>query len=104
MKSSQSHPRSKREPGEGSPHGGSLVLVATPSGNLGDITARALDGLKSADLIACEDSRGTAKLLQHAGIEKPLLPYHDHNAEAMRPKILVRIAAGERVALVSDAG
>jgi 16S rRNA (cytidine1402-2'-O)-methyltransferase len=78
--------------------------VATPIGNLGDITARALDGLKSADLIACEDSRVTSKLLQHAGIEKPLLPYHDHNAEAMRPKILARIAAGERVALVSDAG
>ena len=63
-----------------------------------------MEGLKSADLIACEDSRVTAKLLQHAGIEKPLLPYHDHNAEAMRPKLLARIAAGERVALVSDAG
>jgi 16S rRNA (cytidine1402-2'-O)-methyltransferase len=78
--------------------------VATPIGNLGDITARALEGLKSADLIACEDSRVTGKLLQHAGIEKKLLPYHDHNAETMRPKILARIAAGERVALVSDAG
>ncbi len=78
--------------------------MATPIGNLGDITQRALEGLKSADLIACEDSRVTGKLLQHAGIERPLLPYHDHNAETMRPKLLARIAAGERVALVSDAG
>jgi 16S rRNA (cytidine1402-2'-O)-methyltransferase len=78
--------------------------VATPIGNLGDITARALEGLKAADLIACEDSRVTGKLLAHAGIDKPLMPYHDHNAEAVRPKILARIAAGERVALVSDAG
>ncbi|HEU4825624.1 MAG TPA: 16S rRNA (cytidine(1402)-2'-O)-methyltransferase [Dongiaceae bacterium] len=102
MKPSHSPPRSKRAPGEGA-HG-CLVLVATPIGNLGDITARALEGLKAADLIACEDSRVTATLLRHAGIEKPLLPYHDHNAEAMRPKLLARIAAGERVALVSDAG
>jgi 16S rRNA (cytidine1402-2'-O)-methyltransferase len=105
MKPSHSQQRSKRGPGRDSAEGaGSLVLVATPIGNLGDITARALDGLKSADVIACEDSRVTAKLLQHAGIEKPLLPYHDHNAETMRPKLLARIAAGERVALVSDAG
>ncbi|WP_119302483.1 16S rRNA (cytidine(1402)-2'-O)-methyltransferase [Dongia deserti] len=105
MKPSQSQERSKRgaEQGGGT-QTGCLVLVATPIGNLGDITARALEGLKSADLIACEDSRVTSKLLQHAGIEKPLLPYHDHNAEMMRPKILARIAAGERVALVSDAG
>jgi len=113
MKPSHSQQRSKREPGQDSRReaaprpvagAGSLVLVATPIGNLGDITARALEGLKSADLIACEDSRVTAKLLHHAGIEKPLLPYHDHNAEAMRPKLLARIAAGARVALVSDAG
>src|SRR5215510_10195688 len=105
MKPSHSQPRSKREPGpETGRNARSLVLIATPIGNLGDITARALDGLKTADLIACEDSRVTAKLLAAAGIEKPLLPYHDHNAEAMRPKLLARIAAGERVALVSDAG
>ena len=102
MEPSQSPPRSKRAPGEGAQ--GCLVLVATPIGNLGDITARALEGLKSADLIACEDSRVTGKLLAHAGIDKPLMPYHDHNAEAVRPKLLARIAAGERVALVSDAG
>ena len=109
MKPSHSQPRSKREPGPEhgratEPGAGALVLVATPIGNLGDITARALEGLKSADVIACEDSRVTAKLLAAAGIEKPLLPYHDHNAEAMRPKLLARIAAGARVALVSDAG
>ena len=115
MKPSQSQERSKRGAGEGragqeragqgrAGQDGGLTLIATPIGNLGDITARALEGLKEADLIACEDSRVTARLLQHAGIEKPLLPYHDHNAEAMRPKILARIAAGERVALVSDAG
>src|ERR671931_668519 len=105
MKPSQSHQRSKREPGTESGGGaGGLVLIATPIGNLGDLTARALQGLKAADLIACEDSRVTAKLLAHAGIEKPLLPYHDHNADAMRPKILARLAAGARVALVSDAG
>ena len=105
MKPSQSQERSKRGAGEGKAgQGGALILIATPIGNLGDITARALEGLRSADLVACEDSRVTAKLLQHAGIERPLLPYHDHNAEAMRPRILARIAAGERVALVSDAG
>jgi 16S rRNA (cytidine1402-2'-O)-methyltransferase len=102
MKPSQSQVRSKRAPAEGAQ--GCLVLVATPIGNLGDITVRAVEGLKSADLIACEDSRVTGKLLAHAGIDKPLMPYHDHNAEAVRPKLLARIAAGERVALVSDAG
>jgi 16S rRNA (cytidine1402-2'-O)-methyltransferase len=111
MKPSHSPQRSKRElPGKpggskgGAGQRGCLLLVATPIGNLGDITARALDGLKSADCIACEDSRVTAKLLNHAGIEKPLLSYHDHNAETMRPQIMARVAAGETVALVSDAG
>jgi 16S rRNA (cytidine1402-2'-O)-methyltransferase len=109
MKPSHSQERSKRAAGEGAgtragAGGGCLLLVATPIGNLGDITARALEGLKSADLIACEDSRVTVRLLAAAGIEKPLLPYHDHNAGTMRPKILARLAAGQRVALVSDAG
>ena len=79
MKPSHSQPRSKREPGAETGQGaGSLVLIATPIGNLGDMTVRALEGLKSADVIACEDSRVTGKLLAAAGIEKPLLPYHDH--------------------------
>jgi 16S rRNA (cytidine1402-2'-O)-methyltransferase len=79
-------------------------LVATPIGNLGDIGARALEWLRSADLIACEDTRVTGKLLRHFGIDRPLAPYHEHNAERARPKILERLAQGERVALVSDAG
>ncbi len=105
MKPSHSREGSKRaEKRPISGGGGVLGLVATPIGNLGDITARALDWLQSADLIACEDSRVTQVLLRHAGIEKPLVSYHDHNADQMRPKLLARVAAGQRVALVSDAG
>jgi 16S rRNA (cytidine1402-2'-O)-methyltransferase len=79
-------------------------VVATPIGNLRDITLRALETLGAADLIACEDTRVTRKLLDHYGIATPLTPYHEHNAEAARPKILARLAGGEAVALVSDAG
>jgi len=81
-----------------------LHLVATPIGNLRDITLRALDVLAAADVIACEDTRVTHKLLDHYGITTPLTPYHEHNAAAMRPKLLARLDAGEAVALVSDAG
>jgi 16S rRNA (cytidine1402-2'-O)-methyltransferase len=81
-----------------------LHLVATPIGNLRDITLRALETLAAADLIACEDTRVTRRLLDHYGIATPLTPYHEHNAAAARPKLLGRLAAGERVALVSDAG
>jgi len=81
-----------------------LYVVATPIGNLGDVTLRALQVLASADVIACEDTRVTRKLLDHFGIATPLIPYHDHNAAAARPKLLARLAAGEAVALVSDAG
>src|SRR4051794_28289284 len=81
-----------------------LHLVATPIGNLRDITLRALEVLAAADLIACEDTRVTRKLVDHYGIATPLTPYHDHNAAAARPKLLARIAAGAAVALVSDAG
>jgi 16S rRNA (cytidine1402-2'-O)-methyltransferase len=84
--------------------GGGLYLVATPIGNLRDITLRALEILAGADLIACEDTRVTRKLLDHYGLSTPVMPYHDHNAETARPKILSRIAAGGAVALVSDAG
>ena len=79
-------------------------LVATPIGNLRDITLRALEMLAAADLIACEDTRVTRKLLDHYGITTPLTPYHEHNAAAARPKLLARLAAGDAVALVSDAG
>jgi 16S rRNA (cytidine1402-2'-O)-methyltransferase len=81
-----------------------LYLVATPIGNLRDITLRALEMLAAADLVACEDTRVTRKLFDHYGLSAPLTPYHDHNAETARPKILARIAAGDAVALVSDAG
>jgi len=81
-----------------------LYLVATPIGNLGDVTLRALDVLRSVDRIFCEDTRVTARLLARYGIAKPLGVYHDHNAEEARPAILAALRRGERVALVSDAG
>jgi len=85
------------------PHPG-LYLVATPIGNLGDITLRALEVLAGADVIACEDTRVTRKLTERFGIETPLTPYHEHNAAEARPKLLARLAEGQAVALVSDAG
>jgi 16S rRNA (cytidine1402-2'-O)-methyltransferase len=81
-----------------------LHVVATPIGNLRDITLRALETLAAADLIACEDTRVTRKLIDHYGITTPLTPYHEHNAAQARPKILARLTAGAAVALVSDAG
>ena len=81
-----------------------LYLVATPIGNLGDITLRALETLAAADLIACEDTRVSRKLMDHYGIETALTPYHEHNAAAARPKLLGRIADGAAIALISDAG
>ncbi len=81
-----------------------LHLVATPIGNLRDVTLRALEVLAAADVIACEDTRVSRKLLEHYAIATPLTPYHEHNAAAARPKILARLAAGEAVALISDAG
>ena len=83
---------------------GGLYVVATPIGNLRDITLRALEILGSADLVACEDTRVTRKLFDHYGLSAPLIAYHDHNAETARPRILAKLAAGEAVALVSDAG
>ncbi len=79
-------------------------MVATPIGNLRDITLRALEILAAADLVACEDTRVSRKLFDHYGLSAPLIPYHDHNAETARPKILDKLAAGGVVALVSDAG
>ncbi len=81
-----------------------LYLVATPIGNLGDITLRALELLAGADVIACEDTRITRKLTERYGIKTPLMAYHEHNAGEVRPKILARLAQGHAVALVSDAG
>ncbi len=81
-----------------------LYLVATPIGNLGDVTLRALEVLAAADVIACEDTRVTRKLTDRYGIATPLTPYHEHNAAEARPKLLARLAEHQAVALVSDAG
>ncbi|WP_158667758.1 16S rRNA (cytidine(1402)-2'-O)-methyltransferase [Bradyrhizobium guangdongense] len=81
-----------------------LYLVATPIGNLGDITLRALQTLAGVDVIACEDTRITRRLTERYAIAAQLRPYHEHNAEAARPKILEALAQGGSVALVSDAG
>ncbi|MGE0119264.1 MAG: 16S rRNA (cytidine(1402)-2'-O)-methyltransferase [Dongiaceae bacterium] len=81
-----------------------LVIVATPIGNAGDIGLRALDVLRRADVIACEDTRVTGTLMARYGIATPLVAYHEHNAPRMRPVLLARLARGETIALVSDAG
>jgi 16S rRNA (cytidine1402-2'-O)-methyltransferase len=81
-----------------------LYIIATPIGNLGDITLRALEVLGKVDVIACEDTRESGKLASAYDISADKIPYHDHNAAQMRPKILEMIQKGRRVALVSDAG
>ena len=81
-----------------------LYLVATPIGNLGDITLRALETLAGCDIIACEDTRITRRLTERYGISAVLKPYHEHNAALARPKILEKLAQGASIALVSDAG
>jgi 16S rRNA (cytidine1402-2'-O)-methyltransferase len=80
-----------------------LYIVATPIGNLGDLSPRAAAVLSSADVIAVEDSRVTAGLLRHIGTKRPMIPYHDHNAQGVRPGLVARMGQ-EAVALVSDAG
>lgn len=104
--------RAAPAPEEGQPSGASggsklapgLHLIATPIGNLGDLAPRALAVLRAADLVLCEDTRVTVKLLRHHEVERPLLAYHEHNAARMRPQILARLRAGAAVALASDAG
>jgi 16S rRNA (cytidine1402-2'-O)-methyltransferase len=81
-----------------------LYIVATPIGNLRDITLRALDVLAQAELILCEDTRVSAKLLSHYGVHAPTLSYNDHNGSQRRPAIMQALKEGKRVALVSDAG
>lgn len=83
---------------------GTLYLVATPIGNLGDFSPRGVETLQTADFIAAEDTRVSVKLLNHFGIKKPLVSYHDHNRAAAGQAILARLLAGESCALVTDAG
>jgi 16S rRNA (cytidine1402-2'-O)-methyltransferase len=84
---------------------GVLLLVGTPIGNLGDLTPRAAEALRSADAICCEDTRRTGRLLQHAGVERPrLIVVNDHTEAREVPRVVARLARGERVAVVSDAG
>jgi 16S rRNA (cytidine1402-2'-O)-methyltransferase len=81
-----------------------LSLVATPIGNLGDMTHRAVATLREADLIACEDTRHSLILLRHFGIEKPLISYHEHNEARRTAELIEQLAAGKHVALITDAG
>jgi len=81
-----------------------LYIIATPIGNLGDMTARAQAILEQADIIACEDTRVTGKLLAHFDVTTPTMAYHDHNEEKSLPQLMAFLAAGQTVALVSDAG
>ncbi len=83
---------------------GTLYVVATPIGNLADMTVRAARVLGEVDLIACEDTRQTRKLLDHYGIHTPLISYHEHNEQSRSEDLLLKIQAGKNIALVSDAG
>ncbi len=81
-----------------------LLLVATPIGNLGDISLRALDALRAADIVASEDTRKTGMLLKHFDIKKPLMSFHEHNEERAGDRIMAMLMAGQRVVVVTDAG
>jgi len=81
-----------------------LSLVATPIGHMGDITVRAVETLKAADVIACEDTRHSLHLLRHHGIERPLVSYHQHNEARRTAELIEELAAGRHVALITDAG
>jgi len=83
---------------------GTLHIVATPIGNLGDLSPRALDTLKAVAAICAEDTRHTRQLLAHYGVEKPLLALHEHNEDEMAARLVARLLAGDALALVSDAG
>ncbi len=102
--SEPSRARRRSKPAEAGPLAPGLYLVATPIGNLADISLRALDVLARADLIACEDTRTSRKLLGAHGIQGALTAYHEHNAARVRPRLMERLKCGAAVALISDAG
>src|SRR5437660_7463908 len=101
---SPNHAANQPSNGSGSAPGPKLYLVATPIGNLEDITLRALRVLKEVDLIACEDTRQTQKLLSHYGVEKRTVSYHQHNEMTRAAELIVDVERGASIALVSDAG
>jgi 16S rRNA (cytidine1402-2'-O)-methyltransferase len=86
------------------PNGGQLFVIATPIGNLMDITPRSIEILSRCNAIACEDTRNSIKLMRHLGIDKPLIAYHDHNEVPMAQTLADRIQSGEKIAIISDAG
>ena len=88
----------------GAPGAGTLYLVGTPIGNMEDITLRALRVLKEVDLIACEDTRHSMQLLDHYGIEKTMVSYHEHNELTRAAELIVHLEQGDNIAMVSDAG
>ena len=98
-----SDPAARSKPPAGRAEAG-LYLVATPIGNAADISRRALDIVSSADVVACEDTRVSAKLMAIHGIAARLTPYHEHNAAQVRPQLIERLKRGETVALIADAG
>src|SRR2546423_8357080 len=81
-----------------------LYVVATPIGNLGDMTLRAIETLKSVDVVAAEDTRRSGMLLKHLGIKKPFISYHEHNEEPRTTQLVERLARGENVALITNPG
>ncbi|TKR29779.1 16S rRNA (cytidine(1402)-2'-O)-methyltransferase [Luteimonas gilva] len=95
---------SAHPPLNGTAASGTLFVVATPIGNLADLSPRALETLKRADAICAEDTRHTRQLLAHFGVERPLLALHEHNEDEMADRLVGRLRAGESLALVSDAG
>lgn len=96
--------QSELDDARGETHAGTLYVVSTPIGNLGDMTFRAVETLKSVSLILCEDTRHSRRLLDHFAIETPVASYHEHNEAKETPRIIARLQEGSDVALISDAG